>query len=179
MIGAMAMPANFQYKDVFIKGYPQHERYDSFRLKHPTMDYGRRAKIFSPFDALKGFSEAVAAKEIMYEFKRELGEEEVEELSRKLNILHNLTYNGRMARAKRIVVTVTYYVPCTDKNHEAFGYRGQYINLTGVCWRVDSEVTHTITVGNTTLRIADITDIQSESQVDGESIFDYGWEAVS
>ena len=58
MIGAMAMPANFQYRDVFIKGYPQHERFDSFRLKHPAMDYGRRAKIFSPFDALKGFNEA-------------------------------------------------------------------------------------------------------------------------
>lgn len=179
MIGAMAMPANFQYRDVFIKGYPQHERFDSFRLKHPAMDYGRRAKIFSPFDALKGFSEAVAAKEVMYEFKRELGEEDMEELSRKLNILHNLTYNGRMARANRIIVTVTYFVPCADKDHEAFGYRGQYVHLTGVCWKVDSEVTRTITVGSTTLRIADVEDIQSEQEINGEGIFDYGWEAVS
>ena len=58
-IGVMAMPADFRYRDVFLKGKPQHDRYDLFRIKHPRMATGRRAKIFSPFDALKGFSEAV------------------------------------------------------------------------------------------------------------------------
>ncbi len=30
---------------------------DSFYVKHPPMELSRRAKIFSPFDALKGFDE--------------------------------------------------------------------------------------------------------------------------
>ena len=48
---------SFRYKHVYEKGKPVHNKTDSFTLKHPPMDLGRRAKIFSPFDALKGFSE--------------------------------------------------------------------------------------------------------------------------
>ena len=59
-IGRMDMPEDFRYKDVFLKGRPQHSRYDAFRLRHPCMDIGHRAKIFSPFDALKGFSDAIS-----------------------------------------------------------------------------------------------------------------------
>lgn len=32
-IGVMAMPADFRYRDVFLKGKPQHDRYDLFRIK--------------------------------------------------------------------------------------------------------------------------------------------------
>lgn len=60
-VGDMAMPVNFRYRDVFLKGRPQHDRYDPFRIRHPRMDRRKRAKIFAPFDALKGFSEAIAA----------------------------------------------------------------------------------------------------------------------
>lgn len=60
-VGVMAMPVNFRYRDVFLKGRPRHDRYDPFRIRHPRMDRRKRAKIFAPFDALKGFSEAVAA----------------------------------------------------------------------------------------------------------------------
>lgn len=66
-IGVMAMPVNFRYREVFIKGKPQHDKFDPFRIKHPEMDHGRRANIFSPFDALKGFSEAVSAKDVLYD----------------------------------------------------------------------------------------------------------------
>ena len=55
-IGVMAMPADFGYRDVFLKGKPQHDQYDSFRIRHPRMSTGHRAKIFAPFDALDGFS---------------------------------------------------------------------------------------------------------------------------
>ena len=53
------MPAGFRYRDVFLKGRPQHDRFDSFRIRHPQMDVGKRAKIFAPFDALEGFSDAL------------------------------------------------------------------------------------------------------------------------
>ena len=90
-IGVMAMPADFRYRDVFLKGKPQHDRYDLFRIKHPRMATCRRAKIFSSFDALKGFSEAVASKDVLYEYRKELESEDREELDRRLHILRNLT----------------------------------------------------------------------------------------
>ena len=145
-IGVMAMPANFRYREVFLKGRPRHDRYDPFRIRHPSMDRGHRAKIFSPFDALKGFNEAVAAKDVLYENRIELLQEDSEELSRRLNILHNLTFNSRMARENRVQVSVTYYDPCSDKNNEAYGLRGQYKTITGICWNVDAEVNQTILI---------------------------------
>ena len=51
----------FKYIKVFEKGRPMHQQYDNFSMKHPMMELSRRAKIFSPFDALKGFKEAIEA----------------------------------------------------------------------------------------------------------------------
>ncbi len=160
----MTMPANWGYADVFLRGYPRHERFDSFRLRHPSMDKGRRAKIFSPFDALKGFSEAVAAKEVLYEFKRELSEEEKEELNRRLGVLQKLTYNGRMARANKVTASITYYVPCSDKDNFSYGYRGQYLTETGIVWRIGLR---DITVGNKRIPLEDIVSIDSDGLFDG------------
>ena len=62
ILGAMEMPQGFRYRDVFRKGRPRHGRTDPFSLKHPKMEVGRRAKIFLPFDALRGFDLALAEK---------------------------------------------------------------------------------------------------------------------
>ena len=113
-IGVMAMPADFRYRDVFLKGKPQHDRFDLFRIRHPSMDVGRRAKIFSPFDALKGFNEAIASKDVLYRERVELSDEDRTELDRRLRILKGLTYNGNMARKNRVKITVLFYVPCLD-----------------------------------------------------------------
>ena len=160
-IGVMAMPANFRYREVFLKGRPRHDRYDSFRIRHPSMDRGHRAKIFSPFDALKGFNEAVSAKDVLYENRIEPLQEDSEELSRKLTILHNLTFNSRMARENRMQVTVTYYEPCSDENHEAYGLKGQYKAITGICWNVDAEVTQTILIDNARISLQHILKIDA------------------
>ena len=56
------MPAGFRYKEIFLRGKPFHAQTDAFRIRHPGMDVGKRAKIFAPFNALRGFNEAVAAK---------------------------------------------------------------------------------------------------------------------
>ena len=61
------MPADFGYREVFLRGKPKHERLDPFSVRHPKMDVGHRAKIFAPFDALKGFDEALAAQTAMSE----------------------------------------------------------------------------------------------------------------
>ena len=54
------IPPSFRYRDVYEKGKPKHEANDSFRVRHPAMDLSRRAKIFNPFDALKGFSDELS-----------------------------------------------------------------------------------------------------------------------
>ena len=61
-IGELSMPEDFPYRDVFLEGRPRHEKTDPFRIRHPQMDVGKRAKIFAPFDALRGFSDALADK---------------------------------------------------------------------------------------------------------------------
>ena len=148
-IGMVPMPPDFRYRDVFLKGKPQHGRLDAFRLRHPKMSNGRRAKLFSPFDALKGFSEAVSAKDVLYEDRVTLAPEDAEALDRQLSILHSLTWNGRMARTNQVRVEVTYFEPCSDINHEAYGYRGRYRTADGICMNVDAEVTKTILVDRT------------------------------
>ncbi len=57
--GYMPMPASFRHRSLFLHGRPRHQKFDDFWLRHPPMDPGRRAKIFAPFDALKGFREAI------------------------------------------------------------------------------------------------------------------------
>ena len=59
----MPMPKNFKYLNVYLQGKPQHEPFDSFRLKHPSMPLQKRAKIFAPFDALRGFDFAIREEE--------------------------------------------------------------------------------------------------------------------
>ena len=71
MIGYMNMPAGFRYSEVYLKGRPRHDEYDSFNIRHPAMDITRRAKIFNPFNALKGFDEALGAAEVQAEEKRQ------------------------------------------------------------------------------------------------------------
>ena len=170
-IGVMAMPADFRYREVFLKGKPRHDQYDPFRAKHPRMNRGHRAKIFAPFDALKGFNEAVAAKDVLYENRVELNPENSEELDRRLSILHNLTYNSRMARANRVQVSVTYYQPCLDMEHDAYGLRGQYQTITGICWNMDAEVSRTITVDRMRLSLDDVLRIDAPGDV-----FKIDWE---
>ena len=164
-IGVMAMPADFRYREVFLKGKPRHDKYDPFRIRHPRMNRGHRAKIFAPFDALKGFNEAVSAKEVLYESRIELSPEDAAELDRRLSILHNLTYNSRMARANRVQVSVTYYQPCLDPNHDDYGLRGQYQTITGICWNVDAEVNRTITIDRMKLSLGDVLRIDAPGDV--------------
>ncbi|SHI49205.1 hypothetical protein [Pseudobutyrivibrio xylanivorans] len=58
---------NDRYKKVYERGKPKHSPFDDFSIKHPAMDLSRRAKIFSPFDALKGFNEEIASTEQSFE----------------------------------------------------------------------------------------------------------------
>lgn len=50
-----------KYDDIINLKRPVHEN-DLFSINHPPMDRGRRAKIFAPFAALKGYEEAIDEK---------------------------------------------------------------------------------------------------------------------
>ena len=74
-----------------------------------------RAKQFLPFDALKGFQEALREKEIENEKKRELSEEVLIELNNKFNQIEKESYveikyykNGRYNKIKGIVTKIDY-----------------------------------------------------------------------
>ncbi len=164
-IGVMPMPADFKYMDVLKKGKPQHEQFDSFSIRHPQMACSKRAKIFAPFDALRGFNFAISRKEVLYVDKPELGYEQQRELNRKLDILHQLTFNSRLARHNQIYISVQFFVLCQDRHHEAFGIGGQIHTIEGYCKSVDPDVEQTIQVDDTKLRFSDIIRIDSPSKL--------------
>ena len=113
---------------------------------------------------MKGFSEAIASKGLQYRGRIELGEEDRRKIDRRLHILKGLTFNSRMARANRVQVTVTFYVPCVDENHEAYGLYGRYQTLTGICWNVD-ELYRTILIDRTRIEFDDILRIENSEGV--------------
>lgn len=156
-IGFMAMPEDFRYADVFARGRPVHGRFDEFSIRHPGMDRGKRAKIFAPFDALRGFGEAVSSKDVAYEEKVLPGEEEREELDRRLRVLRALT--GGPAGKDGVKVSVTYYEPCADENSESYGLRGRYVTVAGPCRAVDA-VERTLRVGGFAIPLDDVRKIE-------------------
>lgn len=159
LIGAMTMPVDFKYREVFLKGRPRHERFDDFWRKHPPMSTQRWAKIFSPFDALEGFDEYILSKEVMYTERRILSSEEKEKLNDALNHLHSLTYNSRVARLNQPQASVTYFVPCVDEHSEWYGIGGRYETVAGIVSRVDPLVEKVLVIDDQTIPLDTISEI--------------------
>ena len=170
MIGYMTMPADFEYKDVFLKGRPVHKTFDLFRLRHPSMDSGHRAKLFAPFDALAGFDDAIASKEVLYEFRHELSDDEKAELDRRFAVLHRLAGTGRLARRNAVPVEITFFVPCADADNSSYGFRGQHVSLSGICRKIGF---HSILVDNTAVPLREIVRMESPLEIGGRKIFDF------
>lgn len=103
------------------------------------MDRAERAKQFMPFDALKGFREALEEKERIVVPKRELSEEQKEELDLKM----------RQVR-KGDIITVEYF------------HDGEYVQVTGRVSGID-EVGRVIKIVNTKIEMEDIVEVRRES----------------
>ena len=158
------LPIGFKYTAAFLAGRPQHHRFDDFSRKHPKMDRGRRAKIFAPFDALDGYSESIDSKNVQYVERIELEEADRIELNRRLQILRSLTYNGKLARANQVKVSVRYYIPCTDHNRFAWQMLGRYVTVTGICWKVDPEEVGVIKIDEAAIPLADVAEITASNE---------------
>lgn len=102
------------------------------------MDRSSRAKQFMPFDALKGFREAVAEKERVIVPERDLSEEKKEELDWKLRQLQ-----------KDDIITVEYF---QDR---------EYVLVTGIVTRID-DAGRTLEIANTRIAFADISDLKCD-----------------
>ncbi len=158
----MDVPEGFRYADVLAKGRPVHGTLDEFRIRHPGMDAGKRAKIFAPFDALRGFSGKLAAKDVPYVDRRDVLDSERDALDAKLRALAELTVNGRAARKNAVEVTVTWFEPCADAESEWFGLKGLYRTVTGVCLRADA-AEGKLDVDGTRIAFGDILSLESEA----------------
>ncbi len=95
-----------------------------------------RAKIFAPFDPLKGFREALAEKERQIVPKKELSEEALEELNQKLGQLQ-----------KNMIVTLIYFS------------NGEYVKITGMVSKFDRNNCK-LRIVNTDISFEDICSIQ-------------------
>ena len=168
-IGYMPMPADFRYRDIFKRGRPRHNSLSRFRLKHPEMPCSRRAKIFAPFDALRGFNEAVASKEINYIRKPELSDSERELLDKKLALLHRLTFNKKAAKKNAPLISVTYFLPCADKENDAYGTGGTLESVTGICSKIDTQIARTIRAGDYSIPLDYVIDISTDLLPDSQT----------
>ena len=160
----MDQSVEYKYRRAFMGCRPRHEQYDEFSLRHPKMQLSQRAKIFSPFDALKGFTEAIDSKRKLYVERRELNEEEQAALNAALCRLYTLSGNRRAARENHVTATAVFYVPCADEYHEAYGCRGSYETISGPVLNVDPVLTETLLIGDRVIDFADIAAITIQEE---------------
>ena len=140
-----------KYGDIIEMERPQTE--ESLR-KHPRMTLQNRAKIFSPFAALRGYDEQLAAEKQRTErvTKRILTEEEMSALSDRL-----------MQVTKGMTITVQYFKE--DTAHPEIPAVGNYITLTGKADRIDP-VFRTLQVGDTVVPFEDLVEVSGEGIMD-------------
>ena len=106
-----------------------------------------RAKIFAPYQALKGFGEAIHTKDAVFVPRMELAEYAQECLDRKLRQLHRWD-----------TITVTWF---RAKQGEADRDLGQYVTVTGMVERIDP-VFHVLLLGRQRIPMEEITELRGE-----------------
>lgn len=162
----MGKTVESKYRNAFFRCRPKHERCDEFSIRHPKMQMSQRAKIFAPYAALRGFEEVIEEKRQFYVQRRELNEEEQQRLNRTLTRLQELTPNRRTARENHVIAAVTFFVPCADEQHEAYGRRGTYETVCGMVWWVDPLLTKSLSIKDRTIDFADIAEITIQAAPD-------------
>ena len=120
--------------------------------RHPQMPNSQRAKQFMPFAALRGYGEAISEREVRYEGRAILSDEDraiVDATLRKLA--------GALARGEHPRVTLEYFEPRRDGD----GERGLCRAWSGPLEKLIPEL-RMIRAGGRTFSFGDITDIWRE-----------------
>lgn len=107
-------------------------------MPREKMPINERAKIFAPFDALKGFRELLVEQELVIEDRKILSEDMIEELSEKINLLK-----------------VGYVVMVKHYNEKEKAYE----KTVGVLTKIDS-IYKRVTIVKKKINILDIYDIE-------------------
>lgn len=123
-------------------------RWDGVRL-HPKMNMQDRAKIFLPFAALKGYEEAIEEKQKIYVPKKELTEDMIDKLDKRLGLLLKL-----LTENQKIIVKVTYYFE--NKMSE-----GEYLAREGMLVKIASDMSY-LQIVNDKIPICDVKDIEGD-----------------
>ncbi len=118
--------------------------------KHPHMSNADRAKIFSPFAALKGHTETIRKKEILRVNKIDLSVEAAAALNEKLTLLEK----GQM-------VTITYFFSDPGPDGTGGTAEGIYITLSGIIKHLDS-ISRILEIDDHKINFDDIADIRSD-----------------
>ena len=139
-----------KYADILQMERPQSE--ESLH-KHPRMSIQNRAKIFSPFAALRGYDEQLAEEKQRTErvTKRILTEEEMSELSDKL-----------MQVTKGMTITVRYFVE--DTAQPEILAVGNYVTLTGKVESIDP-VFRTLQIAKEVVPFENLVEVSGEGIV--------------
>jgi hypothetical protein len=121
-------------------------------IKYPRMQIEDRAKIFAPFAALKGYEEAIAAKQKIIVPRIELSEESKEYLDLQLSKIERLLTEGQHP-----ITTVVYFHKDKVSNEEG----GEYIQFTGMVAKYD-QTSRILQIVEKRLRLDDICSIEGE-----------------
>ena len=139
-----------KYDDMFHLSRP--------RSRYPKMRRGDRAKIFAPYDALKGFSDSVKEKDQVY-FPRMLISDFIQEgINRRLKALN-----------RGDVVTVIWFESARRNDNEDLG---EYRTAAGTVLRVD-EIEQTLMLDGETIPFEDIAALTNDALETTEAAYAY------
>jgi hypothetical protein len=141
--------ATHKYDDIIHMEYPLKS---SDLKKYPRMQIEDRAKIFAPFAALKGYEEAIAAKQKVVVPRIELSEESKEYLDVQLGKIDQLLLSGQHP-----MITVVFFQEDKRNNKEG----GEYLRFTGMAARFD-RTSRILQIVEKRLRLVDIYSIECE-----------------
>jgi hypothetical protein len=141
--------ATNKYDDIIHAEYPPKNQ---DKIKYPRMQMEDRAKIFMPFAALKGYEEAIAAKQKIVVPRIELSEETKEYLDLQLTELERLLTKGQPP-----MITVVYFQKGKVDNEDG----GEYILFTGLVAKLD-RTSRILQIVDKRLHLDDIYRITSE-----------------
>ena len=120
----------FEYADIINRVRPIHKA-DRFSYKYPRMSSEKRAKIFAPFAALSGYDDALAEKEVIYDIKRVLTDDEYFDLDCKIATIYEKCSNSILARESGVEVRILYFEPLADDE-----LHGRYLEVIGLVTKV-------------------------------------------
>ena len=132
------------YSDIIDKKRPEHIN-DEFSRKHPKMNIGERAKIFSAFAALRTHAPTARRRERLTVPKIELSPEDARCISDTLVLLKERCRIGENTK-----VSVTYFVPDDERVGE-----GVYTTVTGTVKKFCADLGY-MKIEDTAVLFADI-----------------------